>query len=255
MNRSATSVLLVLLGLMLLDQGGQPAAGQTPRREPMPGAGVPRKALGALLNQAIETKDFLAPMTIKEALDRLGGWIANFVADSPLFIDEEAFLAEEPNARDLLSTEIRFPSLPRKMTIGACLRAILGKVPGHNATFLLRNGMLEITTVKAASPKQLLRQRVVANFQNLPLDEAIDELSEQTGLSVIVDARAGDKKRAPVTAALGNDVTLEAALRLLADMADLKLVVMADAVYVTTPANAPLLCKAPRQADPQSPSK
>ncbi|HYT91815.1 MAG TPA: hypothetical protein VEL76_24080, partial [Gemmataceae bacterium] len=193
---------------------------QAPRREPEPKAGPSRKGWLSILNEAAEAKSSQEPMTLKQALDLVGGWIANYIPNPQLFVDEEAFLAEDPNLRTLLDTEIRLPPLPRKMAISSLLRVVLDKFPGRNATFLLRSGTLEITTVKAASPKQLLRQKVLANFQNLPLEEALDELAEQTGLSVMVDARVGDKRRAAVTAVLTNDVTLEAALRLLTDMAD-----------------------------------
>jgi hypothetical protein len=231
------------------------AAKPAPKRQREPRAGYSRKTLLSVLEQPVYTKDFKGAMTLKEAFGVVGGWMANEVPDSPLFVNEEAFLAEDPNAKDFLDVQICFPALPPKMTLAALLRVVLTKVPGQNATFLMRSGMVEVTTLKASSPKKLLRQRVVGNFQNLPLEEALDELAEQTGLSVIVDHRVGDKRRTPVTAFLGNDVTVEAALRLFTDMADLKLVTTDDAVYVTTPANAQLLNTQRREADQQAPRK
>src|SRR5262249_38791600 len=124
------------------------------------------------------------------------------------------------------------------MTVGMALRVALSQVPTGNATYLLRRGVIEVTTLQAASPRRLLRQRITANFKQYPLHDVIESLSEMTGLNVVLDQRAKDKLKTPVTATFGNGITLEGALRLLADMTDLKLLITDEYVYVTTPANA-----------------
>jgi hypothetical protein len=58
---------------------------------------------------------------------------------------------------------------------------------------------------------------------------------------VIVGVRPGDTAETAVTATFKNDVSLETAVPLLADMANLKAVVMDNALYVTTKANAKML--------------
>jgi hypothetical protein len=79
---------------------------------------------------------------------------------------------------------------------------------------------------------------VPAEFHNTPFSEAMEELSAITGASIVLDNRLGDKLKTPVTASLKNDVTLEAALRMLTDMADLKVVFLPAGIYVTHPFNA-----------------
>src|SRR5262249_27302350 len=59
-------------------------------------------------------------------------------------------------------------------------------------------------------------------FEKRPLDEALEELAELTGAPVVVDSRLGDKAKTPVTATFRNTTTLENAVRLLAEMADLQ---------------------------------
>src|SRR5262249_39096934 len=142
---------------------------------------------------------------------------------------------------------------PRHMPVAMVLRLALSNVP--NATFIVRQGVVEVTTLKAASPRQLLRQRVLANFKQDPLRDALDSLSAASGLNVVLDQRLGDKLKTPVSATFGNGITLEGALLLLTDMTDLKLYITDEFVYVTTPANARQMHKERREAEPQAPGK
>src|SRR5262249_9215543 len=119
-------------------------------------------------------------------------------------------------------------------------------VPSHQATYLVRPTHIEITTVVRAHPS---RRTVCATFVKRPLGEALQELSDLTGISVVVDARVEDKLKLPVTATLKEKTNLMAAVRFLADMADLKVVAVENALYVTSKANpiesAPRLSPAP----------
>ncbi|HEX5271996.1 MAG TPA: hypothetical protein VFW33_15975, partial [Gemmataceae bacterium] len=78
-----------------------------------------------------------------------------------------------------------------------------------------------------------------ANFKNKPLQEALDELVKTTPMKLVVDAaHAGDRMSAPVSADL-DGTNLDAAIRLLANMAGLQAVLFDNVVYVTTKENAP----------------
>lgn len=104
-------------------------------------------------------------------------------------------------------------------------------------SFALRSS----TTLKQASPELVLQRKVSAAFVERPLRDALRELSDLTGASVIMDARAIDKLKTPVTATFHNDTSLGAALQMLAAMADLKLLVLENGLYVTTPQNAKII--------------
>jgi hypothetical protein len=82
------------------------------------------------------------------------------------------------------------------------------------------------------------------------LDEALQDLATRTGFSIVVDVRTADKKQTQVTANLAN-VPLDTAVLLLADMADLKPVLLDNVFYVTTPENAAKL----RAEQEQRPSR
>lgn len=74
-------------------------------------------------------------------------------------------------------------------------------------------------------------------FDNTPLVDALKEISESSGVNIIVDKRLGDKAKAPVSAKM-NNVMVDTAARFLAAMADLQIVLYDGAIFVTTPENA-----------------
>jgi hypothetical protein len=227
-----------------------PLAAQ-PEAKPAEKPPLKSREMMALLQETIDMTDLQAPMTLKEALAHFQDKLSKKYKQQdvlPMLVDAAAFKAEEPDAPDIYLTEVKFPPFPMRMPVGMALRVALSKVPTGNATYLLRQGVVEITTMKEASPKQLLRQRVVASFSKFPLDEAFETLSEQTGLHVLLDPRAGEKLKTRVTATFSNNVSLEGALRLLAEMADLKADITPDAVFITTPATAAALHKERRDA-------
>src|SRR5262249_20641817 len=126
------------------------------------------------------------------------------------------------------------------------------------STYLVRNGVLEITTGRRAAPEYLLRQKVLATFTRQPLQDALDDLADAAAVSVIVDGRVGDKAQKPVTATWKKDVNVETAVQLLADMVDLKAARVGGNLYVTTPAHARELEAAEKQkckSQPAQPGK
>ncbi len=71
-----------------------------------------------------------------------------------------------------------------------------------------------------------------------PLTDILAELRKQTGANIVLDPRCeGQEKKASLSVAL-SDVRLYDALRVIADMAELKLVYAGNIYYVTTAANA-----------------
>jgi len=86
-----------------------------------------------------------------------------------------------------------------------------------------------------------------------PLADILSDLRKQTGANIVFDPRcdALEKKKAPLTIAL-NDVRLYDALRVVADMAELKMVYSGNIYYVTTPENAKTFypSAAPRPSQP-----
>ncbi|MCI0457824.1 MAG: hypothetical protein L0Z62_12720 [Gemmataceae bacterium] len=243
MSRRAPLGIALSLVLALALFGGLPAGGSGGDKGKTPAAtesgSVARiRHMRALLDEMIDMKAFQEQPTLKETLTLLVGKVKDAGKELTILVNVDAFREENPDAPDVYDTVVRFPSAPRRMSVGNALRFALSRVPTANATFLVRVGHLEVTTLKEANLKRMLGQRILAAFDRRPLGEALDELWARTGVTVTVDARASEKLKLPVTAAFGNDVTLEAALRMLTDMADLRVVLMDEGVYVTSIANA-----------------
>jgi type II secretory pathway component GspD/PulD (secretin) len=185
-------------------------------------------------------KDFQQPMKLKEALGLFYDKFDGLGKALPILIDTAAFKEEDPNADDIRETDLQFPDYPRKMPFVAALRLALYQVQSKaGATFLIRPGMyVEITTLKRASAENLVKQKVLIDFRKRPVAEVLEELADLTSTTVILDERVGKKADTPITAIFRNEITLADALTLVTDMADLKVVYLDSAVYVTTPENA-----------------
>jgi hypothetical protein len=89
----------------------------------------------------------------------------------------------------------------------------------------------------AASPPDPLASRLDADFQERPLKEALQELAQRVGASIVVDPRAGDKAKMVVTATF-TKATPETIARVLADLAELRSVRVDSLLYITTKENA-----------------
>ena len=75
---------------------------------------------------------------------------------------------------------------------------------------------------------------VQASFANRPLDDALEELSDLTGVAIALDPRVGSKGKTPITARFPSETNLAQIVRVLADMADLRAVVVDTMIYVTS---------------------
>jgi type II secretory pathway component HofQ len=132
----------------------------------------------------------------------------------------------------------------KNVRLDTVLRKLLARLPVESgAVWTLREDRIEITTHQAQVAEIWGEYNgpflplVWATFDKVPLEDALKELAEQTDFTIVLDNRAGEKGRTPVTARLRN-TPLDTALRLLADMADLRPVHTDNVLYVTTKENA-----------------
>ena len=88
-----------------------------------------------------------------------------------------------------------------------------------------------VTTEDVAMVRQM-RQRVNVDLTNVALNRALRQLAHDTATNLIVDTRADKDAQVPVTMQL-EDVPLETAVRLLAEMASLKPVRVGNVLFVT----------------------
>jgi hypothetical protein len=200
-------------------------------------------ALMRTLDEEISTKDL--PRSCWELLDYLTAKLKESGKDLPIYVDVNALPKE---VREVIDGQLPPPlrklqPLPARLSVRSILQLMLKDFAGE-ATLLIRQHRVEITSKTAASLPELLKQTVIVAFDREPLEHSLDALSEISGVSVVIDSRARDKLRSPVTARFRNDVPLLDALRLLAEAAELKLVEIWDesgtpqALFVTTPERA-----------------
>ena len=142
-----------------------------------------------------------------------------------------------PTRFDVLETKISFPFLQKPLPAAEVLRLMLLKVATGNATFLIKHDYLEVTTFHMAS--RVIGLPVFARFDKVPLEDALAELADQTGATILVDPRVGDKARSPVSANLRNTISLETAARLLAATAGLQVIADDGTLFLTAKAAGP----------------
>ena len=208
----------------------------------------------AKLNERIDY-ELLVPTTLDKALDEL--LLAN--RHIPWSINRAAFTAAQQDRDVIKKTEIEKIAKMTGVTRATVLKRLLATIPndGHKGapTYVLRRDGVEITTEWAkvreaqgvrAEPDDdapvLPLPLAYAAFKDVPLQDALKELARTTESTVLLDGRCAEQGKTKVTAELAG-VPLDAAVQLLADMADLKLVRVANVYYVTSKKNAGLLQK------------
>jgi type II secretory pathway component HofQ len=113
------------------------------------------------------------------------------------------------------------------------LRTILKHTLGQfNLTHMVEQDVLYITGEAQAMERQI-RQRVNIDFEKLPLDQALRQLSRETGVNLVIDPRHASKIKETVTLKL-EDVPLEIAVRLVSEVAGLRSVRQANVIFVTS---------------------
>jgi hypothetical protein len=194
------------------------------------------KLYGELAKQINLPDGIPNPSTLQDALGLLGE-----KTGLTFFIDSNAFAADE-----VQKVEESQVGLGRMMGVrlDTVLRLLLGQVKGQKyvGTYLIRGDHIEVTTTWHAglqlSPGEgVLMPRVNSVLHREALEEALAQLSEATGISIVLDERVSDKGQKVVTAIL-NNVPLDTAVRVLADQTDLKPVLMDNLIYVTSKNNA-----------------
>jgi type II secretory pathway component GspD/PulD (secretin) len=127
---------------------------------------------------------------------------------------------------------------PNEMTVTVRLKEVKLKaglrnmLSQYNLTYAVLGDTLLITTEEVAHTR-LLRQPVDVDADNVPLAEAVKRLARTTGVNLVIDPRQAKAAQTQVTLKL-DEVPLETAVRLLAELAGLKPAKMGNVLFVTT---------------------
>ena len=160
----------------------------------------------------------------------------NFVLDTGV-IQQFGFTPDQPPSPvdvDLKDVKVR-----------TALRSILSP---YNLSFAPIGDTVVITSEEMAMFRQM-RQRVSVDLDKTPFTDALKQISRQTGANLILDTRVEKEAAAKVSLQM-EDVPLETAVRLLAEMAGLKPVKVGNVLFVTNKANANEMRNDPDVAQP-----
>jgi hypothetical protein len=237
-------VVLAVVGLLA-------AAGDEPKPKPVEAVAAPagspdtppRSGEEAPLTESVRIRKLLNQPTdkIRNGIDpgQTLKDVLDFVSRShglTFRVEHAAFRAEGQDGMEERQLARGLPAT-RNLTLATVLNELLSQVEPP-AAFIVRRYHVAVVPMSHTLAEYTMREPVYADFDKLPLQDALKELAEQTGSPVLLDARrAGEKAKTPVTATLQN-VSLGTAVQLLANMAELKAVLVDNTIYVTTEQNA-----------------
>jgi hypothetical protein len=191
----------------------------------------------------VPTEGLTDPMKFGKFLELTREILRAFNAEVTFQVDDEAYReVSSPDTPNVFDTEIRLRNLPAKANATLLLRQALKQLPTKSA-FVVRAGRVEIVPFVRTAKEYMLNQTFHVDFSERRLDQTLEELSELTGVSIVLDGRTKQKAQTPVTARFHDDVALQDAVRMLTDMAELKIVYLVTGIYVTTPEHAAVMQK------------
>jgi hypothetical protein len=110
------------------------------------------------------------------------------------------------------------------------------------ADVLVHDGIVEVLPATRLQGEEVLKRRVDAAFAGRPINQALQELADRSGANIVLDNRLEEKATTQVSADL-QAVPVQTVVRVLADMAGLRAVVLDNLIYVTSEQNAAKLEK------------
>ena len=133
----------------------------------------------------------------------------------------------------------------KDVKVRTALRAILAP---YNLDFAPIGDTVIITTDDVAMFRQM-RQRINVDLDKVDFATALKQIARETAVNLILDSRVEKDASAKVSLQM-EDVPLETAVRLLAEMANLKPVRVGNVLFVTSKANAAEMRQDPDLAAP-----
>jgi hypothetical protein len=185
---------------------------------------------------ADRTKNEMTPEKIRKALDQtmslefaeqtLPQALALLHEQTKLhFVFDQMGIAQAGFAPEVAIVSVKLPHV--KLRSG--LRAML--TPYHLA-YVIEGDTIVVTSAELATHRQLT-QRVSIDLERVPLGAALRQLARDTATNLVLDPRLDKEAETPMTLRL-DDVPLETAVRMLAEVASLKPVRVGNVLFVTT---------------------
>jgi hypothetical protein len=161
------------------------------------------------------------------------------------FILDRLTLAQNGIDPDQLTVSLKLKEVKAR----SALRSLLTP---YNLNFAILGDTVLISTDEVAMLRQV-RQRVSIDLEKVELSRALKQLARETGTNLLLDTRVMKDGQTPVTLQM-EDVPLETAVRLMAEMVNLKPVRVGNTLFVTSKANANELRNDPDLQPPPQPN-
>ena len=198
------------------------------------------------LQLEVDTQPFREPIKLGEFLRRIDETLEKNDRAVTINLDKEAFAREAPDAGDPFDADVAYTSTRKRAAVMDILSQVVRQI-GKGSSFVVRAGRVDIVPLVCTSKEFTFNQTFRADFKEQRLDLALEELSDLTGVTLVRDARAKLKAQTLVSARFNDDVALQDAVRMLTDMAELKIVYLVTGMYITTPDRAAAMQKELRQ--------
>jgi hypothetical protein len=212
----------------------------TPEKSP---TSLTSRAILSRLQLEVDTQDFKQRMKFKDFLADITQHMQARDQAVTILVDVEAFIQiNGPDSPHPFDEEVVFNSNRKGATVIDMLNQVVKQI-GKGSAFIIRDGRVDIVPLAHTAKEYMLNQTVRVDFKEQRLDLALEEISDLTGVSIILDARAKEKAKTSVTARFSDDVAMQDAVRMLTDMAELKIVYLVTGMYITTPENAKVMQK------------
>lgn len=131
--------------------------------------------------------------------------------------------------------------------------AVIRKALNHfRLSYVVCDEAVLVTAEEYAVYRQM-RQRVSVDIDDVPFSKAARDLARANGVNLLIDPRVSAKAKEKVSLQMDN-LGLETAIRLLAELADVKSVRMGNVLFVTTDERAEKIRKEEQQNDPHNPN-
>lgn len=120
----------------------------------------------------------------------------------------------------------------------------------YGLTYVILDEGILVTTEEIGVQRQM-RQRTPVDVKEVPLHKALRDVARKSGINLVIDPRVLKQAQAPVSLEV-EEATVETAIRLLAELGDLKAVRMGNVLFVTAESRADKIRKeeSPTQALP-----
>jgi hypothetical protein len=207
-----------LLALFLATAPGRtaPAPDEARARSVSPADKI-RKELERTINLDLDQQPLALAVAQVQELTKI-----NFVLD-------RVTLAQSGVDPDQMTVSLKL----KDVKVRSALRSLLTP---YNLNYAILGDTVLVSTDEVAMLRQV-RQRVSIDLEKIELGKALRQLARETGTNLILDTRVAKDGQAPVTLQM-EDVPLETAVRLMAEMVNLKPVRVGNTLFVTSKANA-----------------